>query len=281
MQDFEAYPKIENIRKLQMCITQKIHGTNGQIRINKVHDNDGSYLWAVRVGSRTRWLTPEDDNYGFCKWVGDNFEQLIAKLGEGTHYGEWCGLGINSGEGLARKMFVLFDWWRYADSMKLADGSSIYPFLMEGLRVVPVLYKGDFSEDKIAETMQALKDNGSHLTSPGSFMRPEGVVISVNGTQYKSVFQQEETAWKRSDKPKIERVTVDVSHLLQPIRLEKLLSRDERYKRHYPESLRDIVGDYAKDLQAEGQYDAEDINLRKSLGAQLYPFVRHFMETYK
>lgn len=31
--EFKAFPKIPNIKKLKMAITQKIHGTNAQIYI--------------------------------------------------------------------------------------------------------------------------------------------------------------------------------------------------------------------------------------------------------
>lgn len=51
--------------------------------------------------SRTRWITPEDDNYGFAKWANENKEELL-KLGIGQHFGEWWGSGIQRGYNLQR-----------------------------------------------------------------------------------------------------------------------------------------------------------------------------------
>jgi hypothetical protein len=68
-------------------ITEKIDGTNASILIT----DDGSDI--AGVGSRTRWITPEDDNHGFAKWVKANHEELL-KLGPGHHFGEWWGNGI-------------------------------------------------------------------------------------------------------------------------------------------------------------------------------------------
>lgn len=102
-EEFKAFGKILHIGKLYMTITQKIHGSNAQILIKR-DDEDQAYH--ILAGSRSRWLTPDDDNYGFCKWVRENSIELIEKLGEGRHYGEWAGPGINSGEGLTKKHCV-------------------------------------------------------------------------------------------------------------------------------------------------------------------------------
>lgn len=56
--DFEGFPKISRLS--QSCvITEKLDGTNAQIWISE----DGT----VRAGSRNRWITPADDNYGFAR----------------------------------------------------------------------------------------------------------------------------------------------------------------------------------------------------------------------
>src|ERR1043165_2902547 len=117
--EFKSFNKILHIGKLYMSITQKIHGSNAQILIEESPDSGwipaecGYKDYNVYAGSRTRWLTPEDDNYGFCKWVMENRQELIEKLGPGRHFGEWAGPGINSGEGLKEKTLVLFNWRRW------------------------------------------------------------------------------------------------------------------------------------------------------------------------
>jgi hypothetical protein len=265
MDDFKAFHKILHINKMYMSITQKIHGSNAQINITKQPYD----LWRVQAGSRTRWLSPDDDNYGFCKWVMANQQELIEKLGEGRHYGEWAGPGINTGEGLSEKNFIIFNYRRFQDKE-----------LPQNVLRVPVLYTGRISLEKINEVMAELKETGSRLV-PG-YMKPEGIVVEFDGTFYKNVFDDEEVQWNRKEKTIHDRVDMpDISYLLQPLRLEKLLSRDEAYLRNYPESLKTICSEYFKDLEAENQFnatDADDLKMqRKALGREIFYFVKSFI----
>ena len=268
MDDFISFPKIEHVVKLHMSVTQKIHGTNAQILIRK---GRSEAEWAINAGNRTRWLTLDDDNYGFCRWVYDNKDTLIKVLGEGRHYGEWCGKGINNGEGLSRKMFILFDWRRFSKIETPPFG------LMDGVKTVPVLYSGAFRLSKIDEIMADLKENGSRLTPPGWFMKPEGIVIEIGGKLYKKVFHQETVKWQSAEYVKVPIDSVPVDHLLQPLRLEKLFSRDERFIRNFPESLPEIVADYIQDLLDEGEITGDEAaikNTRRALSRKLFNFVK-------
>lgn len=265
--EFKSFEKIERIDRRHMVITQKIHGSNAQIIVYT--DEKGQAT--VQAGSRTRFITPGDDNYGFAAWVEINKAEIIEKLGPGIHFGEWAGPGINSGEGLTEKTFVLFDFWKYPEGRPLPPQT----------RAVPVLYSGAGDFSKIEEVMTGLRTNGSRL-APG-FMRPEGVVITLGGTRYKKVFEVEETQWTQSGKPKAEKLPgQDWGHLLQPIRLEKLLSKEERYIREFPKSLPEVVRAYFEDLTAEGEIEGdEDIlkAIRKSSSSQVFNFIRKTMET--
>lgn len=291
--EFKAFPKIEALKKAGMVITQKIHGTNAQINIIPIPENieeasewmikgqypsfevDGKYF-AIFCGSRTRWIYPGDDNYGFATFVHSNAEEFIRKLGPGRHDGEWAGPGVNSGEGLDQKTFVLFDFWKYPPERPLPPQTV----------VVPVLYQGPMDLQQIDKVMTELKTTGSKLAL--GFMRPEGIVVTVNGTRYKKVFDAEETQWKKGDEKyaaqkQAERDAnyIDYSHLLQPIRLEKLLSRDERYVKNFPKSLRDIANDYMDDLIAEGQVtgsEGEIIGIKKGSASQIFKFIRETVE---
>lgn len=257
---FQAFNKILHIGKLFMSITQKIHGSNAQILIERnICDYD------VFAGSRTRWLTPDDDNYGFCKWVMANREELIAKLGLGRHYGEWAGPGINAGEGLTQKTLCLFNWRRW-----------IGKELPANVTTVPMLYKGAISMDAINNAMDKLRTQGSCLV-PG-YMKPEGVVIELDGQLYKNVFDAEETKWNEVTKIFSDKHEMDVSYLLQPLRLEKLLSKDESYVRDYPKSLSRICSDYVRDLEEEHQFkgtNEDELKAeKKSLGRTIFYFVK-------
>jgi hypothetical protein len=153
--DFIEFDKIARLSR-NCVVTEKIDGTNASIVITE----DGEFL----TGSRTRWITPTDDNYGFAKWAAANKEELL-KLGPGSHYGEWWGLGIQRNYGLKEKRFSLFNTARWSDA-------AVRPACCS---VVPVLYSGLFSTILICEALGNLAQYGS-IAAPG-FMKPEGIVI--------------------------------------------------------------------------------------------------------
>lgn len=154
---FEAFPKIPRLSR-PCVITEKIDGTNAQVFIS----DDGL---TMKVGSRNRWLSLDQDNYGFCRWAVDHQDELM-KLGPGRHFGEWWGLGIQRGYELTEKRFSLFNVLRWnAENPPPACCS-----------VVPLLYRGDVDMNgAVAECMQRLREEGS-IASPG-FHDPEGIVV--------------------------------------------------------------------------------------------------------
>lgn len=155
--EFQPWPKIARLNR-DITITEKIDGTNAAIVITE----DGE----VGAQSRKRVITPEDDNFGFAKWVRDNSVLLLTLLGPGRHYGEWWGAGIQRRYGLEGKKFSLFNTHRWAD-VDLSD--------VPGLDVVPVLYQGAYSEWRINTALADLHSFGSKA-APG-FDDPEGIVI--------------------------------------------------------------------------------------------------------
>jgi hypothetical protein len=153
--DFQPFPKIARLSR-ECTITEKIDGSNGCIYIGE----DGTFL----VGSRTRWITPEDDNFGFAKWAHENKDELM-KLGPGRHFGEWWGAGIQRRYGLDHKRFSLFNTAKWSDD-------AVRPACCH---VVPVLYNGVFTGVAPIAALDALVSNGS-LAAP-AFMNPEGIII--------------------------------------------------------------------------------------------------------
>jgi hypothetical protein len=259
--EFKPWPEIKNISKGLFCrITEKIHGSNAQILITEDLQ--------VLAGSRTRFLYPgkETDNYGFAQWVQDNKQELIEKLGVGTHYGEWCGSGINGGYGLKERRLALFNVRAFPPERPRP----------EGVDVVPVLYEGAYSDESLKSVMESLKVSGSKLY-PGC-MFVEGVVVDFPelGRKVKVVFEAEETGWKKASKkgPRNHVVKIDTSQYLQPIRLEKLLSRDSRYVESYPENLPDLCRDYMADMEKEGQLEGVDEVTVKAIKSALYGFIK-------
>jgi hypothetical protein len=132
--DLQKFNKIPRLSR-ECIITEKIDGTNGQIVIIRFNEfwnlhekyakdsveafleqhclyktlalqdeNDILYMFA---GSRNKWLdcSSKGDNMGFAKWVKENASSLLM-LGEGRHYGEWYGKGIQRNYGLEEKRLL-------------------------------------------------------------------------------------------------------------------------------------------------------------------------------
>jgi RNA ligase len=165
MKEFRGFPKMSRWSR-DIIITEKIDGTNASIYIGE----DGEFLTA----SRTRWITPDDDNFGFSAWAHENKEELL-KLGVGTHFGEWWGRGIQRNYGLSERYFSLFNVTRWLGS----------PDLPKCCKVVPMLFKGYNEEASVTHALQMLKEMGSAATrqlsapneTPHYFYKPEGIVI--------------------------------------------------------------------------------------------------------
>jgi hypothetical protein len=177
--DFKEFPKMARLSR-DTIITEKIDGTNASIFIQRANleENiaDPNILtvvkldgldYSLRAGSRNKWVTPgkTTDNYGFASWVLANAKELV-KLGEGHHFGEWWGNGIQRGYGLKEKRFSLFNVVRWNTEEKPAC-----------CHVVPILSACNFDRINatVENTMKGLIEGGSQA-SPG-FMKPEGIVI--------------------------------------------------------------------------------------------------------
>jgi len=166
---FEPFEKLGRMNR-GCTITEKIDGTNAQV----CFDEEGNML----VGSRKREIFPEGhmgrqgcDNAGFAQWAYANREALFEFLGQGRHFGEWCGGKIQRGYGVEAKSFLLFNVNRFGDGRQ-----EIPEELKEaGLGCVPVLYQGEFTSDAVSNTMNDLKKTGSSFIK--GYMNPEGVVV--------------------------------------------------------------------------------------------------------
>ncbi len=198
--EFVEYPKMARWSR-DVIITEKIDGTNGQIYIRDIMDgqvNDTDELtrvphedrtYAVYAGSRNRWLRAEKskDNAGFAQWVLDHAEELVQRLGEGRHYGEWWGKGIQRGYGVPDKRFSLFNVTRYAYLPIHSDKDQEYLLFK-----VPVLYEGPNRPGLIEQTLLWMEAEGSSA-APG-FMKPEGIVWwhTAANLGFKKTFENDE-----------------------------------------------------------------------------------------
>ena len=192
---FIPWPKTPRWSNETITVTEKIDGTNAQINITYcgkgVNWNGEVEPLAVRTlengdqqilqaGSRNRWLTVQDDNFGFAKWCVENQTGLFDIFQHGRIYGEWWGQGIQRGYDCPGKLFSMFN-----TRFPIERCSSV-----EGLTVVPVLYEGKYSDEVIKDLANDLVKNGSRA-SPG-FMKVEGLCIYMHSTDrvYKVVIDK-------------------------------------------------------------------------------------------
>lgn len=149
-----------------------------------VPSEGGNTYYAVYAQSRNRFLTVEEDNQGFGKWVYEYAEELVEFLGVGHHYGEWWGSKIQRAYGLTNgeRYFSLFNHRRWAS----AFGNGTYP--VPGLRLVPLLYEGPWDEYEIDSAMEELESRGSYAQP--FYGNPEGIVVfdTLTGNFYKKTF---------------------------------------------------------------------------------------------
>lgn len=170
---FKEFPKIARLAR-DMIVTEKIDGTNAQVCITE----DGRLL----TGSRSRWITPTADNFGFAAWALEHRDELM-QLGPGQHFGEWWGRGIGRHYNVGERQFSLFNVTRWAEERPACCG------------LVPVLYRGPFDTAAVDECIERLRREGS-VAAPG-FMQPEGVVVFhvQGGVLFKKTLEKD-AEWK-------------------------------------------------------------------------------------
>ncbi len=176
--EFKEFPKISRLSR-EIVVTEKIDGTNASVFIG----DDGEFL----TGSRTRWITPQDDNYGFSKWAHEHKEELM-QLGPGMHFGEWWGQGIQRKYNTNEKRWSLFNVHKWAEVRPAC------------CHVVPVLWRGSFNTMILDGELARLEFEGS-VAAPG-FMKPEGIVIfhTASGHLYKKTIEKDEVPKALADK---------------------------------------------------------------------------------
>ncbi len=180
MVEFKEWPKIPRGGGGEtITITEKIDGTNACIIVSEglvIGAQSRTQLLCERelyivegfIGEVGKWEN-RSDNYGFADYVRNN-ENELSKLGDGYHYGEWAGPGIQKNHhNLEKKTLFLFnsDRWR--------DGRQERP---AGVECVPVIYEGEWGPHIIENTMKELWDTAKYKG-----YHPEGIVIWYHKTR--------------------------------------------------------------------------------------------------
>ena len=171
--EFKAWPKIPRSQGNAVTVTEKMDGTNACVIIRS----------GVVVGaqSRNRLIKPGDDNMGFALFVSENHEALTA-LGDGYHYGEWVGPGIQKNPHmLTEKAFYLFNTFRPPET------------LPDCVKQVKVLYQGERTEGLEDRLMEELW----HRAMIEGYS-PEGLICYDHATRtyVKYTFANQQGKWR-------------------------------------------------------------------------------------
>jgi hypothetical protein len=203
---FRGWPKISRLNR-ECIVTEKIDGTNAAIIISNeyvpygtgadeivnggivIYPSDHTYPVWVGAQSRKNLISPEKDNFGFARWVRENAPALVDALGEGYHFGEWWGSGIQRGYGLEKgvKRFSLFNVKRFREFWPSNGQEDSLLYTVPVIDEIPSL-----SSPIVQSSVEDLRTHGS-AASPG-FMNPEGVVVfhSASQTCYKVMLDNDE-----------------------------------------------------------------------------------------
>lgn len=218
--EFRAFDKIARLSR-EVVVSEKLDGTNAQVCIVKREEaeklREAGVITPVALfvdaeievyaGSRNRWLTLSQDNYGFAGWVSRNVEEL-KKLGPGRHYGEWWGNGIQRKYGLKEKRFSLFNTSRWfpvdptnsevagvwtPHSIQPEPDKIVVDMGPACCYVVPVIWRGIFDSQEVENFCDMLRIEGSFAAR--GFMDPEGVVIyhTAANLYFKKTLKNDET----------------------------------------------------------------------------------------
>jgi hypothetical protein len=179
MIEFTGFSKIPRYNR-EVVVSEKIDGTNAQIYITE----DGQFF----TGSKNRWITPENDNYGFSSWAHNHKDELI-QLGPGRHFGEWWGQGIQRGYSLKEKRFSLFNISLWAIDRPPC------------CHVVPELWRGMIEDMDVKSIMDRLMSHGSYASV--GFKNPEGVIIyhTSGNIFFKKTYKNDEKGKWENKKP--------------------------------------------------------------------------------
>lgn len=220
--EFQKWPSIPRLYR-NIIITEKIDGSNAAVGVTE--------RGQVYAQSRKRIITPEDDNFGFARFVQAHADEFREKLGIGLHFGEWYGSGIQRGYGLqgGKKRFALFNVKRW-----------ILEDLPPQVETVPYLYEGVFSEAKIREVLDNLRRYGSGAATDSPFapfMNPEGIIVFFTQPQlsFKITLENDEMSKGEAKQQERDNVRQLKSNAIMEMRfedaaslrdLERVLSRE-------------------------------------------------------
>lgn len=164
MPEFQAWPKTTRL-KSKCTVSEKLNGSNGALVtvVTTSLGPDGvTTLYHVKLyyQTRTRMVTLDDDQTGLAAWAEENRESLKydlvfnghnpdnpPKVGVSYHYGEFMTRGHKEPH------FYLFNTRRWSKMQ----------FSTPTLKVVPVLYEGDYYEGLVEEFLEDLRVNGSRV----------------------------------------------------------------------------------------------------------------------
>lgn len=189
IQSFANICKLANSRNIGEVLYEgsvKIHGTNASVVLE-------SGVEAV-TQSRTRIITPTDDNAGFSRFISNMTEPLFNPFPNTKIiiYGEWCGGNIQKNIAITGlpKMFVVFDVVKMFEDKR---SKSVFDVFLDHHNIVmmnkqSVYFKSQFSifsasinfdstksKQQFAELCSSLVLDVENRCPVGKFFNKEGI----------------------------------------------------------------------------------------------------------
>lgn len=188
--DTVAWATRNNVGKTRFEGRVKIHGTNASV----VHTRDGEIL----AQSRSRIITPEDDNYGFAAFVKEREDYFRKFVPAGkVLFGEWAGPGVQQKVASSQAPHRFFATFALVDPEARTRANVSLPDPEKRVIDVPVTYTLDVdfkSRASIAQAKQSIYEATMAVEAEDPLMK---AVFGISGIGEGLVWTPEEPDWKR------------------------------------------------------------------------------------
>ena len=155
---FREFEKIARLKR-NVVITEKIDGTNACVVISP----SGLIFLRSHVARSSRRMMTTTVLRGGLRTM----PKRLAKLGEGYHYGEWWGSGIQRRYGMDRKVFSLFNVGRWTPENPNLPSSccSVVPILSQGALIDADNALEDLKTQRQSRRSRVHEARGDHRVS--------------------------------------------------------------------------------------------------------------------
>lgn len=124
--EFVAWTSLEQLHHVRKKLERRHRGYDALAQLPKIQyrakvklDGTNAAIFALddqvfKAQSRTRAITPDEDNHGFAQWAHEHEDfsrALFERCGRAVIFGEWCGPGVQKRTAVSkidRRIFAVF-----------------------------------------------------------------------------------------------------------------------------------------------------------------------------